>query len=245
MNKEIVKKINDEINQNIKMFGCMEDFEALEIKEFIVSDSTLWENHEEVRLVQRRMEYIGIRFSYGNGKVEFHPMPEEEWLYKEQLKNAAHRRHYMETKIQVNNKLMDQLIAQLPGYKEINVRLPYETKSSDVVIFMFPKDEPEKDWAGFENCDVLVYDRNYEEYFKIKTMGGFTEIFTNDVAVRTGLSDGGYMVRLRETAIIIADDTKITILNDEVQIKEKFTEEELKQALFDVYGKEFMKYDNV
>ncbi|MBP1308947.1 hypothetical protein JOD82_001967 [Paenibacillus sp. 1182] len=129
---------------------------------------------------------------------------------------------------------MKALLDQLPTFKEQELYLPYRA-SGDTVIYMFPKDEPKQDHNGFEICDVLIYNRDREEYFRLKTVGdGFTEILNHGVALRTGISDGGYMVRLRENAWIIEADgggNSLFLMNEDTEMEKEFTVEDLKKAL--------------
>lgn len=235
------KSMTNEVLEHCKMLGCLPgNFDSIDIKTFKVNDVSLWNHDENRNQVQRKLEFFGIRFLYEDGYIRFIPMSNEEYLTKNTLKDAAYKRYFLQTRVTIQNSKIDKLLAELQGYKEIQVNLPFETKSSDVVIFMSPKDTPEKDFAGFELCDVLVYDRNYEEYFILKNMdSGFTEIFTNEVPCRTGLSDGGYMVRIRELAIIKNNGCKLYIMPEDTPIKKEFSDEELEQALMDCYSKSF------
>ncbi|MFF2532289.1 hypothetical protein ACFVS2_25605 [Brevibacillus sp. NPDC058079] len=200
-----------------------------------------WENEGNRIDTQRRVGYYGIQVEYADGEVHVNELPDEEYLRRVKLKDFAHRKYCLLSKVKVKNKKIEAFLGQLEGFKEVQALLPYETKGTDTVIFLFPKDNQTKDWAGFALCDVLIYDRDYKEYFKLKTLSnGFTEILSNGIACRTGICDGGYMVRLRERCIIHETaEGSLFLLNVNTEFKQEYTEEEMEQALQDCFGKTF------
>lgn len=224
------------------MMGEMITYSNKEIETFVVANKELWDNEDYRNLLARKMKYLAIDFQYENGKVIFKEIEAKEYHRLMDLKKKAWERYYAKTQVKIENKKMDALLSQLKEYKEIEAYFPYYTRSSDTVIFLFPKDIPEKDWVDIEICDAVIYDRNYQEYFKVKlNERGVTEVFTNEVPVRTGLGDGGYMVRLRGTCIIDTSGTKMYLIKDDVELSNDFTEEELEQALNDCYGKSLIE----
>lgn len=240
--KESMKTMREEILKHCEVLGCLPDeIEKLENKTFQVEHPSLWNKKKDRAYVQQWASYNGISFTYENGTVIFQELSDEEFSRKYRLKEVAFQQYYLLTKVQVENKKIDKLISELEGYEEITPSFPFETKSSDVVIGMFPKDTPEKDFADFEVCDVIIYDRDYQEYFKLKTMrSGFSEVFTGEVQCRTGLMDGGYIIRLRELAtIVVGGDGIIYLYKEEKEIESEFSQEELEDALMHCYGKSF------
>lgn len=208
---------------------------------FEVSDLFFWNVEENRTRILQTLAYEGFRFDYNEGSLTIIELDEPEFARNYELKNEAFRRYYEERKEPIKNTKMDALIAQLPGFKQFETWLPYRTMSSDTVIFMFPKDNPSKSWSGMELCDVVVYDRSFEKYFIVKGKGnGFDEILINGVACRTALSDGGYFVRLRENAILhTVEDTKLYLIKEDVDVKPRFSDDELSEALRLCYGLQF------
>lgn len=241
--KESIKAMREEILKHCEYLGCLPDeFETLENKTFQVEHPSLWNKKNDRIYVQKWAAYNGISFTYANGTVTFQELSNDTYARKYRLQQAASQQYYLRTKVKVKNKKIDKLIEELEGYEEIPTpSFPFETKGSDVVIGMFPKDTPEKDFADFEVCDVIIYDRDYQEYFKVKTMrNGFSEVFTGEVQCRTGLMDGGYIVRLREGATIdVGEDRIIYLYKEGTKIESEFSQEELEDALVHSYGKSF------
>ena len=241
--KESMKIMRAEVLKHCKMYNCLPDeIETLENKSFQVEHTSLWNKKNDRIHVQKWAAYNGISFTYENGTVTFQELSDDTFSKMYRLKEVSYQQYYIRTKVKVENKKIDKLIEELEGFKEIPTpSFPFETKGSDVVIGMFPKDTPEQDFADFERCDVIIFDRDYQEYFKVKTMrSGFTEVFTGEVPCRTGLMDGGYIVRLREGATIVVSGEGIIYLYKEgTKIESEFSQEELEDALVHCYGKSF------
>ena len=245
---ETIRKMMDEVNAHAKALSCLGSVNREEATDFTVDDFNLWRKTARVNELQRRMSYYGVAFTYENGKVTFVPMEEELFDHKQELKDRAWRRYYLETRINVSNQKMDAYLAQLTDMKQIHVQFPYETKTSNTIVWLFPKDTPSQSHADIEECDALIVDFDYNEYIILKTMtNGFTEVFTNGVHTRAGMADGGVFYRLRETAFIDHKEGFIYLVEEDAmpaEPNEKYSEEELAQALMDCYGKTFQPIEN-
>lgn len=228
-------EVKDTVQLNKKTHSCT----------YEVSDREFWDVEDNRAKLLQMLAYDGIGFEYENGVVKTFDLDTDDSARKFEIREEAFRRYYNQRKEPTKNKKMEALLAQLPGYKKFDTWLPFRTLSSDTVIFMFPKDNPAKSWTGMEVCDVIVYDRSFEKYFIVKGKGnGFDEILINGVACRTGLSDGGYFVRLRENAILhTVEDSKLYLLKEDVEMKPRFTDKELSEALYVYYGLHYKKVD--
>lgn len=208
---------------------------------YSVTEKILWEHEENRQHVKRRISYYGLDFSYENGVLIFSALDIEVRNRQSKLKETAYQEYFIQQHVTVENKKMNTLLEELKeqGFEEKEETLPYRTKSDDTIVFFFPKDTPEKDHAGFEICDVLIYDRVFETYFKVKNIEeGFTEIMNRGVFCRSSCCEGGYMTRIREEAVLdITCGSILLILPGDTEIKQEFSKEELAQALYDCYGK--------
>jgi len=236
---ENVRKMTGELFDNCGIFG-LTDLNDCKNKTFRVKDRAIWDVEENRVLALKRAEYFGIRFTYQKGIVTFVAMDLEEYSHKNEIKEAAHKTHYIQKNIKVKNKKMDAFIKELNktgDYKEIDITFPYLTESDETFVFMFPKDNPETNFADYELSDVLIYDTCWQTYYKVKTLSrGFCELFNNGVWCRSGMADGGYVTRLRETCFIDIDETMVYLISQDKDLKSKFAEEELEEALQLVYG---------
>jgi hypothetical protein len=202
-----------------------------DIEEFTVENKEDWINESNIEYALKYISFYGTTFKYFDGKVILSKLSEEEYSRKAKLREKVTKQHFIDKKDKTENEKINNLLKELSGFKEINHSFPYYPKGADIVIFMSPKDKPTKDWNDIEECDLLIYDRDFEEYFIAKRVeNGFKEIFCNNVNCRTFLSNGGYMVRVREKCIVAFDDDQIFILPSETEIKEKFTKKELEEA---------------
>lgn len=245
---ETIRKMMDEVNAHAKALSCLGEVNREEATDFKVTDTNLWRKTTRVEELQRRMGYYGVAFTYENGHVTFVPMEEETFYDKQEVKDKAWRRYYLENNVTVSNQKMDAYLAQLPDMKQIHVQFPYETKTSNTIVWLFPKDTPSQNHADIEECDALIVDFDYNEYIILKTMeNGFTEVFSHGVHTRAGMADGGMFYRLRETAFIDHKNGFIYVIEEDAmpeESNEKFSEEELAQALMDCYGKTFQAIGN-
>lgn len=237
---EDIKEMTAEIFDNCGAFR-LTTLDRCKNKTFHVKDRRMWDIEENRTITLKRTEYFGIQFTYNNGIVSFVPMDKAECTRKHQIRETAHQMHFLQNNVVVSNRKMDDFIKELKAedeeYQEINMKFPYYTESDETFIFLFPKDKSEKNYVGYERCDALIYDTCYHTYYKVKTMGnGFTEVFSNNVLCRSGMAEGGFITRLRESCIIDVDNSMIYLLPVEAEIKPKFTEEELEEALQLVYG---------
>jgi len=234
-----IRKMTSELFDNCGTFGLI-DLNDCKNKTFQVEDRAIWDVEENRVLALKRAEYFGIRFTYSDGEVQFVTMDLQEYSRKSEIKETAHKRYYIQKNIEVKNKKMDAFIEELNengDYKEVNISFPYLTESDETFVFMFPKDIPQKNHANYECNDVLIYDTYFQTYHKVKTLShGFSELFNNGVWCRSGMADGGYVTRLRETCFIDIDETMVYLISKDKNIKPKFTEDELEEALQVVYG---------